>query len=436
MIERGRSPWLQGARLAVLLGLLPSLSGCAAVAIPVIAAGAMAKSRADAHKQDQPQPAASPAAQPPAQPARAERTVGAPVPVPLPERIPVFAGEGSTRASLLPGGRPDPVVGRMAISLDTPSANPGLITAPQPEAPAPVVAPAAVPAAYVAPQPDAPLPMAPAPARFVPPAQEAPPPVAAAPEPVHEPYSGTGEGTLLIPPPTRGDPVVAPAPLPRLAPQVAALPTPPPALVPLPAPRPMSSPSAGAVFRPMDSTPSSGYLGFTAFAISHANAPDASAVAGVIDLKSPLAAPHLAQCGGQAPAVVIDLDPGLSVFNPAAAEPQPGLGEALAALRSAGVTVMWASAMPVERAEDVHVALARTGLDPARIDRLLLLNGPGDRKQARRAAAARNWCVIAMAGDRRGDFDEVFDYLRDPDARIPADDLFGKGWYIAPPPLP
>ena len=108
----------------------------------------------------------------------------------------------------------------------------------------------------------------------------------------------------------------------------------------------------------------------------------------------------------------------------------------MAALRAAGITVLWTSALPIEKAEIVHAALARTQLDPMRTDRLLLLNGVGDRKQARRNSAARNWCVIAMAGDRRGDFDEAFDYLRDPEAVIPADSLFGDGWFLAPAPMP
>ncbi|MEP7222186.1 MAG: hypothetical protein ABI673_05905 [Novosphingobium sp.] len=467
LVAERRSQRMRKLQLAVLCALLPALSGCVAAAIPVIAAGTIAKSRANAKRdkaQQQPPP------QTPAQSAQSERTAGAPVAVPPSERIPVFAGEGSARASLVPGGlvpagMSDPVMGRKTVALDPPATP---LPAPAPiDAPAftPVAEPAPVPvtgSGGFVPVPSAPampltaMPLtaerlptpeaspepapAPAPIPFVPTVREVPPVaplaetavVAPAPAPPPERYSGTGEGTLMIPPPTRGEVVMAPtpAPTPPPAPRAAA------ALVPQPAPRAMTASAPGPLLRPIESTPSSGYLGFTAYAISHANAPDSSAVAGVIDLKSPLAAPHLSQCGGQAPAVVIDLDPGLSVFNPAAATPQPGLGEALAALRSAGVTVMWASALPVEQAEEVHVALARTGLDPARIDRLLLLNGPGDRKQARRAAAARNWCVIAMAGDRRGDFDEVFDYLRDPDSSIPADDLFGKGWYIAPPPLP
>ncbi len=240
---------------------------------------------------------------------------------------------------------------------------------------------------------------------------------------------------LTTPPaPTLVQPKLAELPVISAAPAIkpmAKVETAPQAAIAKPKPKPtLSAPPA-----PLSSK-SSGYLGLTAYAISRANSPEADAVLDVIDPNDPLGEPRRPQCGGLAPAVVIDLDPALDAFNPGAATAQPGLGDALAALRAAGITVMWSSALPVELAEKVHAALARTGLDPSRTDRLLLLKGAGDRKQARRLGAARNWCVIAMAGDRRGDFDEVFDYLRDPDTRIPADALFGAGWFLAPPPIP
>lgn len=180
---------------------------------------------------------------------------------------------------------------------------------------------------------------------------------------------------------------------------------------------------------------SAGYLGLTSYALSRVSSPEASAVLDVIDPADPLSSPRRVPCGKLQPAVMIDLDPELDVFDPAATSVRPGLAEALSALRAAGITVMWSSALPVVKAEKVAAALARSGLDPARTDRLLLLKGPDDRKQARRLSAVRNWCVIAMAGDRRGDFDEVFDYLKDPETQIPADRLFGDGWFIAPAPL-
>jgi hypothetical protein len=52
-----------------------------------------------------------------------------------------------------------------------------------------------------------------------------------------------------------------------------------------------------------------------------------------------------------------------------------------------------------------------------------------------REDAQRDVCVIAIAGDRKGDFDELFDYLRDPASGESLDYLLGAGWFILPPPL-
>jgi hypothetical protein len=177
------------------------------------------------------------------------------------------------------------------------------------------------------------------------------------------------------------------------------------------------------------------YAPFAAYALDHASGTDLVNVAGAVDAGKPLSQAAPRPCDGLAPAVILDLDPGSDSFDPASATPQPGLVDSLHRMRAAGITVMWASALSVDKAELVHDALARTGLDPDRTDRLILLNGPDDRKQTRRAEAATNWCVVAMAGDRRGDFDELYDYLRDPDAPVPADAMLGDGWFIAPPPL-
>ena len=67
----------------------------------------------------------------------------------------------------------------------------------------------------------------------------------------------------------------------------------------------------------------------------------------------------------------------------------------------------------------------------------LYLAGNGDyRKQTRRIEAASKSCVIAMAGDRKSDFDELFDYLRLPQAAFRLDPLFDAGWFLAPAPIP
>jgi hypothetical protein len=70
-------------------------------------------------------------------------------------------------------------------------------------------------------------------------------------------------------------------------------------------------------------------------------------------------------------------------------------------------------------------------------DRVLLARKADEAKQARRLSAARDWCFIALAGDRASDFEEAIDYLRDPDGPIARamDPLRGAGWFIAPNPI-
>ena len=141
-------------------------------------------------------------------------------------------------------------------------------------------------------------------------------------------------------------------------------------------------------------------------------------------------------CGGTEPAVIIDLDNGRDAFSPEGANtPSPGLSSALARLRDAGFVVLWISSADANRVDDVAAALRRTGLDPEGRDPLLLALNEDDRKQTMREEANENLCVVAVAGDRRADFDELFDYLRNPDAAAGLDSLIGSGWFITPVPV-
>ena len=97
--------------------------------------------------------------------------------------------------------------------------------------------------------------------------------------------------------------------------------------------------------------------------------------------------------------------------------------------------VLWLSALPSARVGEVAEALRVSGLDPEGRDPLLLARGPVDRKQALREEANKDVCVIAIAGDRKGDFDELFDYLRDPAAAASVESYLGVGWFLVPPPL-
>jgi hypothetical protein len=146
--------------------------------------------------------------------------------------------------------------------------------------------------------------------------------------------------------------------------------------------------------------------------------------------------PKRRACTARFPAVILDLDRAREAFAPGqAANPAPGLAAALAKLREAGVVVLWMSQLPSFRVGEVANALKASGLDPQGKDQLLLIRAPGDRKQVLRDQAAEDVCVVAIAGDQRSDFDELFDYLRNPASAAGLDEMLGKGWFLVPPPL-
>jgi len=141
-------------------------------------------------------------------------------------------------------------------------------------------------------------------------------------------------------------------------------------------------------------------------------------------------------CGRFDRAVVIDLDRGATAFEPGARlRAQPALADKLAALRQAGILVMWISRQDPNRVGDIANALLSSGLDPTGRDPILLTLGEGDRKQTLREQAAKTACIVAIAGDERQDFDELFGYLRDPTMATNFDSLLGAGWFLVPAPL-
>jgi len=142
------------------------------------------------------------------------------------------------------------------------------------------------------------------------------------------------------------------------------------------------------------------------------------------------------QCSKRSPAVIIDLDSAGMSFAPArVGAPIAGLAAGLARLREAGVVVLWLSDLPASRVGEVASVLRSSGLDPEGKDQFLLIRWPDDRKQALREQANEDVCVVALAGDSRNDFDELFDYLRDPDLAVGLDSMIGQGWFIVPPAL-
>jgi hypothetical protein len=182
------------------------------------------------------------------------------------------------------------------------------------------------------------------------------------------------------------------------------------------------------------------YAAFVSFSLNLAPPPPPGTTrrSAIVDQDSITDKPELTDCGDDPPAVMIDLDPGTASFDPADPPlPAPGLAERLAELRAGGLTVLWTASVPVERAQEIWTVLRATGLDPDRTDRLVLPRKAEERKQTRRLAAGREWCIVAIAGDRRSDFDELFDYLRDPDGPIAQalNPALGRGWFLVPTPI-
>ncbi|WP_438729626.1 hypothetical protein ACR9YC_02970 [Parasphingorhabdus sp. DH2-15] len=146
-----------------------------------------------------------------------------------------------------------------------------------------------------------------------------------------------------------------------------------------------------------------------------------------------LVSPKSMTCQDLPPAVIIDVDRGSS--DKAEAAPfrfsAPGLPAILTQLREAEITVIWLSARPAEQALTIIQELKANNLLPEGESDFVSLNrSTDDRKQLRRWAAAEIYCILATLGDARGDFDELYDYLLDPDFAVALERNFNNGWFL------
>ena len=188
------------------------------------------------------------------------------------------------------------------------------------------------------------------------------------------------------------------------------------------------------------------YGPFIRFALTQTNLRQTGYAVNSVALASPvvLEKPAFMACGDMPPAIIIDLDVSEAGSGEDAALGLPkameldikGLAAGLERLRGAGISVIWMSERSVEEQDGLLEALKASGLVSGDGD-TLYLSGSGDyRKQTRRIEAASKSCIIAMAGDRKADFDELFDYLRQPEAAFRLDPLIDAGWFLTPAPLP
>ncbi|MFM6931042.1 MAG: hypothetical protein ACKOUT_02220, partial [Novosphingobium sp.] len=182
-----------------------------------------------------------------------------------------------------------------------------------------------------------------------------------------------------------------------------------------------------------------GYAAMSAWVMAAGSAPSGKPVqSALLDQRSLAALPRTEACSDQRGALLIDLDVGEKPFDLTdPPSPAPGLADHLRKIRGTGVAVVWIAALPEAAASDLGTILKATGLDPLGIDRTLLLRRGETRKQQILNRADTDWCVLAIAGDRKGDFDEVFDYLRNPDGPVALalEQQMGAGWFLVPPPI-
>ena len=208
-----------------------------------------------------------------------------------------------------------------------------------------------------------------------------------------------------------------------------------------------AAPQAPKPDNPSQETQIDGAYGpFIRFALTQTTLRQTGYAVNSVALASPvvLEKPAFMACGDMPPAIIIDLDVSEVGSGEDAALGFPkavdldikGLAAGLERLRGAGISVIWMSERSVEEQDGLLEALKASGLVSGDGD-TLYLSGSGDyRKQTRRIEAASKSCIIAMAGDRKADFDELFDYLREPEAAFRLDSLIDAGWFLTPAPLP
>jgi hypothetical protein len=146
--------------------------------------------------------------------------------------------------------------------------------------------------------------------------------------------------------------------------------------------------------------------------------------------------PATVPCEDKPMMAIIDLD--LAPDTPAEMdiERQEGFASILQALRESGMRIAWLAEADEPQLRP-YLDLLQHGEVPVMSpdDLQLFGHGAGYRKQERRWQLARDHCVIAIAGDRKSDFDELYDYLRDPSYAIRLEAFTNRGWFLLPHPV-
>jgi hypothetical protein len=202
------------------------------------------------------------------------------------------------------------------------------------------------------------------------------------------------------------------------------------------APKPSQDVGLSALDRLAQSNIKNAYVPFARYALEQAGRRDRGEMvrSAVLVEQVSLLKPDTIYCGNLPMAVLIDIDIAPGTPSEIEVEPQNGFGPLLQILRESGIRVMWTGDMTASAAAPILDAL-RKGDDPAlRDEDIVLLRDKNSRKQEQKWQLARSNCVIAIAGDRKADFDELYLYLRNPDYAIRLESFMGRGWFDLPHP--
>ncbi len=152
--------------------------------------------------------------------------------------------------------------------------------------------------------------------------------------------------------------------------------------------------------------------------------------------KISLTDPATISCDGKPLLAILDMDIAPGTPAELEIERQAGFSTILEAMRESGIRLAWL-ADSNETELQPTLDLLRSGDEPAMHDSDLQLFGhsAGFRKQERRWQLARDHCVVAIAGDQRADFDELYQYLKDQDYAIRLETYIGKRWFELPHPV-
>ena len=193
-----------------------------------------------------------------------------------------------------------------------------------------------------------------------------------------------------------------------------------------------------ALDRLAQSNISNAYLPFARFALGEAakRSKGGAARSAVLVEQVSLTQPQTMSCGAKPMAALIDLDVAPGTPAEMDIERQNGFAALLEVIRESGIRIVWLAEAD-ERQLGPILDLLREGDEPVmRNADLMLIGLPGNyRKQEHRWALAQSHCVVAIAGDRKSDFDELYDYLRDQSYAIRLEAFTGRGWFELPHPI-